>query len=226
MIRSPLIVIGLLASSAFVAACKPGAPATPGGDSPSASATSPAAANGPGAPAAGSSSSVPPSLARPRPPPQMGSPGMPPPVPEPVSIDDKIVERYIAFDKRYLSNLPQRMQAMRDELRKIEVAQRNAGAAGGAGAANAARGVLDTMKSEDARLRAEAGLTEAQAQTMQELAMALSAAKTRKVDLADTRKRFGDGSVNIALRHEAELVPLWDAHMKVFQDAMKLMMQK
>ena len=147
-------------------------------------------------------------------------------MPQPVAIDEKTVERYIAFDKKYLSTLPQRMQTMRDQLRRIELAQRNAGAAGGAGAAEAARGVLETMKSEDARLRAEAGLTEAQAQTMQELAMALSAAKTRKVDLADTRKRFGDDSVNLALRHEAELVPLWDAHMKVFQDAMKLMMQK
>jgi len=206
MIR-PLLLSALVAAGTLTA-CKPSAPATPPGDSPAASATPPGSPAGPGA--------------RPQAPPL----AMPPPVPGPVAIDDKTVEKFIAYDKKYLANLPQRMQAMRDELRKVEAAQRAAGAAGRSQADAAARGVLEKMKSQDAAMRAELGLSEAEAQTMQELAMALSAVKTRKADLVDATKKFGERSVAVAQRHEAELVALWEQHMKVFQDAMKMMMQK
>ena len=151
---------------------------------------------------------------------------MPPPVPGPVPIDDKTVEKFIAYDKQYLSNLPQRMKSMRDELGKIDAAQKRAGPGARSQATEAARAVLEKMKGQDAALRAQVGISEAEAQTMQELAMALSAVKTRKADLLDAKKKFGEQSVAIAQKHEAELVPLWEQHMKVFQDAMKMMMQK
>ena len=183
-------------------------------------ATPPSAAGTPTAPAA-----MAPAPSRPSEPPQLQPPGLPP-VLEPVPIDDKIVERFIAFDKKYLASLPQRMQSMRDELRKIEQAERTQVPAGSGPAGGAAQGVLERMKVEDDRLRAEAGVTAAQAQTVQELAMALSAVKAKKADLAEAQKKYGKASLDVALRHEKDLVALWEAHLKTLQDAMRLMMQR
>ena len=208
--------VAALAILAALGGCKPDAPGAPRTPAPPSS----SAATAPAPPAPPSPPSAPP---RPGAPPQLAPPPGIPPQLEPVPIDDAIVGRFVSFDKKYLATLPRRMQVMRDELRKLEQASRLQGAAGASTAAGIAEGVLKRMQAQDDKLRAEAGITPAQAQTVQELSIFLAAVKAKKADLADARKKFGEVSVAVALRHEQDLVALADAHMKVFQDAMKLM---
>lgn len=145
--------------------------------------------------------------------------------PPPPQIDDAVVAKFIAYDKKYLMALPQRMRAMRDELRKIEDQQRKKGAAA-APDQDGARAVLDRMTAEDRQMRQGAGLTDEQAHAMQELSLALASSKKNKGDLSAARRRFGDAAVDAVVRNEGKLVPLAEQHLAVFQEAMKLMMQR
>src|SRR5438270_14014787 len=100
------------------------------------------------------------------------------------------------------------MRAMRDELRKIEDEQRKKVPAAAAPDQDRARAVLDRMTAEDRRMRNDAGLTDEQAHTMQELSLALASSKKSKGDLSAARRRFGDAAVDAVVRNEGKLVPL------------------
>jgi hypothetical protein len=179
-----------------------------------------------------------------------------------VPVDDATVQKFVTFDRKYLQTLPARMQRMRDELRKLEKADRQVGPGATPPGAQGASQLLEQMKAEDHKLRADSGLTDEQAHTVQELAMNLATARAaqkglreqaekmraaaasvpqanqaeaqaalQKIEarlremeqLTDVRRRFGDASVDAALRHEAELVPLWEQHLQTFREAMKMM---
>jgi hypothetical protein len=149
-----------------------------------------------------------------------------PPRPAPPPIDDAVVAKFIAYDKKYLASLPQRMRAMRDELRKLEDEQKKKGPAAAAAEQDGARAVLDRMTAEDRQMRKDAGLTDEQAHAMQELSLALASSKKGKGDMNAARRRFGDAAVDAVVRNQARLVPLAEQHLAVFQEAMKMMMQR
>jgi hypothetical protein len=204
--------------------------------------------------------SKPPSAAAPA----RAAPPAAPPAPEvaKVPVDDATVQKFVTFDRKYLQTLPARMQRMRDELRKLEKADRQVGPGATAPGAQGANQLLEQMRAEDHKLRADSGLTDEQAHTVQELAMNLATARAaqkglreqaekmraaaasvpqanqaeaqaalQKIEvrlremeqLTDVRRRFGDASVDAALRHEAELIPLWEEHLQTFRAAMQMM---
>ena len=74
--------------------------------------------------------------------------------------------------------------------------------------------------------KARAGLSGVPAEQKKSLEAELQSLERRAREvqsLQGARRRFGDAAVDTAMRHQAELAPLWDQQMDVFQQAMKLM---